>query len=266
MSRETMLDALELAYSMHVGLLDITGGEPALWPHLEEFVSRARQQGHAVRVRTNLTALAEPARAGVPTMLARAGASILASLPGASAEAVSAQRGASSFERSIAVLQRLAELGYGTGDGLALDIAYNPPLGEVAAPVPTDEFRAALAARGVAFDELRVIANVPIGRYRERLHAAQLLDSYLDGLAEAFNPDIAGAIECRNSLTVGWDGTLSDCDFNLGAGMRLHEPVRTLHGLVEALRSDDLVLERLATRRIAFGPHCFACTAGAGSG
>ena len=71
------------------------------------------------------------------------------------------------------------------------------------------------------FDSLYAIANVPVGRYGKHLRAEDGLDAYLAGLAAAFNPDVAGALECRHGLVVGWDGTLSDCDFNLGAGLGL---------------------------------------------
>jgi hypothetical protein len=62
---------------------------------------------------------------------------------------------------------------------------------------------------------------------------------------------------CRSTLSVGWDGTLYDCDFN----QMLELPVHPAAG-----RSVfDLDLEMLARREIVRGPHCFGCTAGAGS-
>jgi hypothetical protein len=59
-------------------------------------------------------------------------------------------------------------------------------------------------------------------------------------------------------LSVGWDGVLYDCDFN----QMLDLPV----SFGSPLHIRDFVLERLDTRRIVTGQHCYACTAGSGSG
>jgi hypothetical protein len=62
---------------------------------------------------------------------------------------------------------------------------------------------------------------------------------------------------CKNTLSVGHDGSLYDCDFNqmldirVDAGLPRH--------IAEA--SDALFIRRIAT-----GRHCFGCTAGSGSG
>ena len=62
---------------------------------------------------------------------------------------------------------------------------------------------------------------------------------------------------CRNTLSVGWDGTLYDCDFN----QMLEMPVN--HGAPQSIfHFNAAVLDR---RQIEVGPHCFGCTAGAGS-
>jgi hypothetical protein len=58
-------------------------------------------------------------------------------------------------------------------------------------------------------------------------------------------------------MSVGWDGTLYDCDFN----QMLNLPVD--HGLPTNIHDTDLELFR--DRRIVTGRHCFGCTAGAGS-
>ena len=269
MSRETMLSALELAVIVRPRMLDVTGGEPELWPHLRELVALSHEACLPLRVRTNLVALSRPDAADLPALFAAAGVSLLASLPGTTAEAVAAQRGPAAFEASLEVLRELAALGYGAGDGLVLDLAYNPPLGELgeAESVVAERFRAALEPRGVRFDSLYAIANVPVGRYEQHLRAGDGLDAYLTGLAAAFNPEVASALECRHGFVVGWDGMLSDCDFNLGAGLGLADGPRTLDEALAVLgRSQTAAaLDALATRRVAFAPHCYACTAGAGS-
>ena len=62
---------------------------------------------------------------------------------------------------------------------------------------------------------------------------------------------------CRNTLSVGWDGRLYDCDFN----QMLDLPVAT----GSAMTVFDFDPERLARRAIETGRHCYGCTAGAGS-
>ena len=56
---------------------------------------------------------------------------------------------------------------------------------------------------------------------------------------------------------MGWDGRLYDCDFNQMLDLPLVEGApRTIA---------DLLRDGRLARRIATGPHCLGCTAGAGS-
>jgi hypothetical protein len=66
---------------------------------------------------------------------------------------------------------------------------------------------------------------------------------------------------CRTTLSVDWQGKLFDCDFNqmLELGVERSAP----QTILELARTGDW--ERLASRQIVTGRHCFACTAGAGS-
>jgi hypothetical protein len=62
---------------------------------------------------------------------------------------------------------------------------------------------------------------------------------------------------CRSTLSVGWDGTLYDCDFNQMLDLPVHPSApRTVF---------DFDLSALDGREIVLGPHCFGCTAGSGS-
>ena len=143
-----------------------------------------------MRVRTNLVALSRSEAADLPALFASNGVALLASLPGTSAEAIAS---AARPRRIRPVDNRTAQLdalGYGAGDGLTLDVAYNPPLGELAQPesILAEQFRAALEPHGVRFDSLYAIANVPAGRYRRRLRAEDGLDSYLSKLRGGVQP------------------------------------------------------------------------------
>ena len=76
-------------------------------------------------------------------------------------------------------------------------------------------------------------------------------------LVEAYNPAALSGVMCRTTLSVGWDGKLYDCDFNQMLELEVG------HGAPRHL--SDFDPDRLGTRRIVTGRHCFGCTAGAGS-
>ncbi len=83
------------------------------------------------------------------------------------------------------------------------------------------------------------------------------LENYLKTLREAFNPATLPQLMCRHQISVDWDGTLYDCDFNLALGQAVN------HGAPRRLETFDTAL--LEKRRIVTGLHCFGCTAGSGS-
>ena len=115
-------------------------------------------------------------------------------------------------------LRLLNQLGYGiTGSGLTLNLVHNP----VGAFLPANQtalesqFRKALANRhGVSFNHLYSITNMPISRFLEFLLESGNYERYMERLANAYNPTAAAGVMCRSTLSVGWDGTLYDCDFN----------------------------------------------------
>jgi len=291
MSRDTMLDAVRLAELLRPELVDITGGEPEEFAHLPELIERLRDAGITTRVRTNLVALARPENAALTELFAARGVRVLASLPGTSAAAIDAQRGSAWWETASEVLRRLNELGYGRGSeggsargygcgsergsargsgcgGLILDLAYNPPTGELSRPQIEleTEFRVALEPLGVRFDSLLAINNVPVGRMRTRMQADDTYHDYLQHLSDAFNPAVVDATACRHGLEIAWDGSLWDCDFNLAAGTRVAAGPLTVTELLAASERGAADLDAaLAARRIGFGPHCYACTAAEGS-
>jgi hypothetical protein len=79
----------------------------------------------------------------------------------------------------------------------------------------------------------------------------------METLVNAFNPAAAAGVMCRDTLSVGWDGALHDCDFNQMLGLGLHPDA--------ARNVFEFDLEALRRREIVVGPHCFGCSAGAGS-
>jgi len=249
--------ALELARRIGASLVDVTGGAPELHPRIRTYLEALRDADLAVQLRTNLSVLLEPAAEGLPELLARLGVRVLASLPRLDSDAAPRHRPIP-VATGIAALRRLNALGYSAGEGLVLDLAYNPE--GTALPEPEAELarrlRDELGRRfDVRFDALRTLTNMPVGRFAKSLAAAGTRRAYVERLAAAFNPATVPRLACRRSLVVAWDGSLWDCDFNLGAGLPLASEPRTVLGFQDAV----------LTRRIAFGAHCYACTAQAGS-
>jgi radical SAM/Cys-rich protein len=121
-----------------------------------------------------------------------------------------------------------------------------------------EDYRRELGERfGIVFSHLLTITNMPLGRFRNELDRQDQRESYLQLLRNSFNPQTVSGLMCRHQLSIGWDGTLYDCDFNLALGL----PVN--HGAPDHIQS--FKVEELAKRRIVTGEHCFGCTAGFGS-
>ena len=241
-------------------LVNITGGAPELNPDLRRFVGALRESGVAVQVRTNLVALASPGLETLPEFFRDARVALVASLPCYLEENVRAQRGAGVMEASVAAIRRLNALGYGVAPEFPLVLIHNPG-GAFLPPDQEelqDDYRRELGARfGIAFTRLSVLANMPIGRFLAHLRRRGEVRTYRQLLAGAFNPATIDALMCRHQVSIDWDGTLYDCDFNLALRM----PVD--HGAPAHIARFDA--EVLATRQIVSGRHCFGCTAGQGS-
>ena len=240
--------------------LDITGGAPELHPRFREMVVRARAMGRKVMVRHNLTVQFHPGREGLPDFFAAQQCEVVCSLPHYTADATDRQRGRGVYEASIRGLRALNAAGYARGDGLVLTLVSNP-VGAFLPPRQEDlerDTRQYLGAHhGIVFDRLFTITNMPIARFAQWLLHAGLYDDYMGRLERAFNSANVAGLMCRSLISVGYDGTLYDCDFNqmLDLGMEDGRPT-TVHGLDP---------RKLAQRPIRTGDHCFGCTAGAGS-
>jgi radical SAM/Cys-rich protein len=256
----TMEMVLEAARVLPCRLVDLTGGAPELNPHFVRFVTALRREGHQVQVRTNLTVLLEPGMETMTELFRDLKIGVVASMPCYLEENVRAQRGEGTYHKSIAALRRLNDLGYGLQSDLPLNLVYNPG-GPFLPPSQTtleQDYRRELDARfGISFTNLLTITNMPLGRFRNELERQNLRNAYLELLRQSFNPQTLAGLMCRHQLSVRWDGTLYDCDFNLA----LNLPVN--HGSPNHIKSFSP--EAVMRRRIATGEHCFACTAGQGS-
>lgn len=262
MSKATMDQVLEvLNRTPQITAVDITGGAPEMNPHFEYLVEQCWARGRKVIDRCNLTVFYVKGKAHLPRFLADHRVEIIASLPCYLEGNVDQQRGKGVFDRSITALQHLNSLGYGKeGTGLTLHLVYNP-LGPVLPPPQAaleQDFKDELGERyGIRFNRLYTITNMPIRRFRDDLTETGQLEHYYTLLLNNFNPSTVDGLMCRSLLSVGWDGRLYDCDFN----QMLDLPVQPdTKGWISQFN-----LTQLEHRRIVVGPHCFGCTAGAGS-
>jgi radical SAM/Cys-rich protein len=259
---DAVIDAcLALLDAGDVPTLDITGGAPELHPRFRSIVERARRLGRHVIDRCNLTITRLPRYADLPEFLAEHHVEVVASLPSFSAGQTDTQRGSGVFADSIAALRRFNELGYGVdGSGLLLNLVTNPVgafLPGAQRSLEADWKRELQRRHSVVFNRLYTITNMPISRYLQYLIDSGNLQGYMERLAAAFNPAAIDGLMCRSMISVGWDGRLYDCDFNqmIELGLGAGSP-QTIFDATTAL---------LEGRRIVVGPHCYGCTAGAGS-
>lgn len=251
---------IEISRDVRPSLVDITGGSPELNPHLRRFIEALRRDGHTVQSRTNLTVLLEPGLEDIAEFFRDRQVQLVASMPCYLEENVCAQRGDGAYRRSIEGLRLLNSLGYGIDPALSLRLVYNPG-GPFLPPGQSDleaDYRRELGERfDIAFTRLLTIANMPIGRFGRTLRDSGQMEEYMDLLRQAFNPGTVDGLMCRHQVSIAWDGTLYDCDFNLALGMSVN------HGAPDHVARFDSSL--LGGRRIVTGSHCFGCTAGQGS-
>ncbi len=260
MTRETAEACMAALERTNATTVDITGGAPELNENFRYLVDASRARGRHVMDRSNLTVLLLRSQSDLAQFLADREVEVIASLPYFLAERTDAQRGAGVFDKSIRALQLLNRLGYGQGGSLRLHLVYNP----TGAFLPGDqnalerEFKRELDRRfQIRFDRLYAITNLPISRFLDFLLETGNYERYMERLVNAFNPAAARAVMCRDTLSVGWDGQLYDCDFN----QMLDDTV----GFGAPTHIRDFSLDLLENRRIVTGIHCYGCTAGAGS-
>lgn len=256
---ERLLVLLDATPSIHT--VDITGGAPELNPHFRTFVSRIRALGRKVMDRCNLTVLFEPDQEDTAEFLADNQVQVVASLPCYSKKNVERQRGRGVFDKSILGLQKLNSLGYGReGSGLELSLVYNP-LGAFLPPpqvkLEQDYRRELKTLFDIDFNHLFTITNMPIKRFGDYLKRNNQWDEYMALLVNNFNPAAVESVMCRNLVSIGWDGTIYDCDFN----QMLDIPASFQTASIFAIPN----LEALTQQPIAMADHCYGCTAGAGS-
>ena len=261
MTRETMGQCVDALRRTNIPTVDVTGGAPELNPSFRWLVEQCAALGRHVIDRCNLTVLGLPSQADLVEFLADHRVEVVCSLPHYRRLNTDKQRGDGVFDKSIAGLRKLNAAGFGDeATGLRLVLVTNPvgaylPAGQ--ASLEREWKRELDRLYGVRFDALHTITNMPISRFLEWLVDSSNLERYMERLVASYNPAAAHGVMCRNTLSVGWDGVLYDCDFN----QMLDMPVEP--GVPRHIADFDLAA--LEARSIVVDRHCFGCTAGAGS-
>ncbi len=260
MTRDTLMHVLVAIKSSGVSTVDLTGGAPEMNPEFRWFVQELNLLDLEIIVRCNLTIiLSNPRYKDLPEFYKSNNVTVISSLPHYSARRVDAQRGEGVFDKSIEALKLLNSAGYGEVDsGLKLHLVYNPS-GAFLPPsqesLQKDFKKRLMDDFNIHFNELYVITNMPISRFLDYLIESNNYNAYMDKLVEAFNPAALSGLMCRNTLSIGWDGQLYDCDFNQMLDLDIQGKPNI----------SDFNSESLEGRNIIVNQHCFGCTAGAGS-
>jgi len=252
------LEIIDTIKTIHT--VDLTGGAPEMNPDFEWLLEELGKRNVEVLVRSNLTILVEGKFKTYPELLTKHKVTIVSSLPCYTEENVDSQRGDGVFIKSIKALQILNKLGYGSNPELKLHLVYNPGGASIA---PSQEelhkdYTAELKEKyNIVFNDLYTITNLPISRFLEYLISENKLETYMDVLANSFNPKAARHVMCRNTLSVDYDGNIYDCDFNQILKLQI--------ATTKSKNIMDFNYEDVKNRHIIVNQHCFGCTAGEGS-
>jgi radical SAM/Cys-rich protein len=261
MTRETAEVCMQVLEKTTIPRVDITGGAPELNPNFRWLVEKAVQLKRIVMDRCNLTVLQVKGQEDLPEFLASNRVEIYCSLPYYQERETDRQRGNGVFLRSVDALLRLNELGYGKPDsGLILNLIHNPVGAFLPPPqksIEADFRRNLLRKHGIVFNNLFCITNMPISRFLEFLLQSGNYQTYMEKLVQAFNLAAVSGLMCRNTISIGWDGKLYDCDFNQMLDLEV--------GYSSPRHISEFDLSKLKGRRIVTGKHCYGCTAGSGS-
>lgn len=262
MEDEVLNKCIELAQCSPVGTIDITGGAPEMHPRIEYLIKELSKTKKRLLVRSNLVILTEPGYEKFYDLYKDNNVEIVGSFPHYSKDKFESQRGKGIFLKCIMALQKLNSMGYCLEDtGLILDLVNNPigAFMQEEQKVIEAEFKKWLKEHfDVKFNTLYCLTNMPVGRFLDYLTESGKYEGYITELVNSFNPAAAQGVMCRNTLSVGPDGGIFNCDFN--QMMELGTAVRGIRN-VSGLECGDLEQINIVT-----GQHCYGCTAGKGSG
>jgi radical SAM/Cys-rich protein len=246
MGKETLDEVVAFARRSCFKTIDITGGAPELHPHLKSMIQQFSALTDRLLVRSNLSALEKSNPEQLIDIFREYRVGVVASFSSLNKGQAESQRGKGIFEKSLRALQRLNRAGYGgRGTRLELDLISNPT-GAFLPPSQKgveERFRAYLQEKwGIVFNNLFILGNVPLGRFRQWLNDSGNFEKYMERLASSFNPCAVQRLMCR-------------CDFNLAAGLFMGG--RKTH--VSEMKNPPQ-----PGGPIPVADHCYACAAGSG--
>lgn len=258
MDIETAKKILDKLLTLDIENIEFTGGTPELNPNLKMFIKGLSRNGKTITVRTSLTVLDLPQYSFFIDLYKKHNVNLIASLPSVFEDLTDRQRGNGVFQKSIKVLKKLNDIGYGS-ENLKLDLVYNP----VEDHLPPEqlqlerEFKTLLKdMHDISFNNLITIVNSPIKRFKSHLEKRNKFDNYMRLLVNNFNPETLEKIMCRNLISVDYQGYMYDCDFNLALGLRIKEYEDTKFWEVDFDKFNP---------KISCDAHCYACTVNMGS-
>ena len=261
MTKETMqlcLDSIDMTTCLTV---DLTGGAPEMNPNFRWFVEELSKKGKNIIVRCNLTIIvANKKYYDLPNFFKTHNVEVISSMPCYTSENTDAQRGDGVFVDSIKALQMLNNVGYAKeGTGLILNLVYNPG-GAFLPPAQKgleEDYKKELKEKfDIVFNSLFAITNLPISRFLLYLVKSKKYEEYMTTLVDSYNATAATNVMCRNTISIGWDGYIYDCDFN---------QILELKVAAKGQHLSEFNNEELINRNIIVNQHCYGCTAGAGS-
>ena len=263
MTSDTVDAVIDFLDESQVKRLDLTGGAPELNPYFRRLVIAARALNVEVIDRCNLTVLLESGQEDLGEFLAGQEVEIVASLPCYSEENVNSQRGKGVFHDSIIALRQLNRLGYGEANsGLQLSLMYNPtgPFLPPSQRTLEVDYRQHLDDQyGIHFNQLFTLVNMPIQRFGSTLVSKGDFEDYMTLLRGSFSSENLSKVMCRELISVDWQGSVYDCDFNQMLGLPL---------LIDGNKRPhirDIRPVNLEGQFIGVADHCYGCTAGSGS-
>ena len=234
MSLEVIDQILFAINKFKIKTIDLTGGAPELNNHFEYLITKARNLGCHIIDRCNLTVLLEPGKSHLFDFFKNNKVEIIASLPCYKESNVDTQRGKNVFKKSIQVLKKLNNFGYGYKKDLV---------------ILKEEY-------DIVFNNLYLITNMPIARFGSTLITNNEFNPYMKLLKNNFNADALSHLMCKSLISIDYQGYMYDCDFNQMLGIDLSNNVRKHISILSKNNISD---------KINIADHCYGCTAGSGS-
>jgi radical SAM/Cys-rich protein len=260
MTLDTLKTCLNLIDQHKFKTIDLTGGTPEVNPNFQWFINELGKRNLEILVRSNLVVLLEDSYKHLLDDIVKNKITMIVSFPHISHERTDKQRGKGVFDNLIQAIQLINKYGYGKDPNLKLHLVHNP----VGAYLPANqsaleiEYKKTLLEKyNIVFNSLYCITNMPIGRYLNYLKSSGNYEDYMTELVNAFNPLAAQNAMCTNTISIGYDGQIYDCDFNqmLDLNVKAEYPNHIV----------NFDLKLLSTRDIVISEHCYGCTAGSGS-